>query len=56
MSKFATIFMSGSERYAHCNTVVHAHAMGRCTAVGEPENAMKRRKALLSEEELSVRD
>ena len=26
----------------------------RCTAVGEPENAMKRRKALLSEEELVV--
>ena len=25
---------------------------GRCTAVGEPENAMKRRKALLAEEEL----
>ena len=27
----------------------------RCTAVGEPENAMKCRKALLSEEELLVR-
>ena len=27
----------------------------RCTAVGEPENAMKHRKALLSEEELLVR-
>ena len=27
----------------------------RCTAVGEPENATKRRKALLSEEELLVR-
>ena len=26
----------------------------RCTAVGEPENAMKRRKALLSEEGLLV--
>ena len=26
----------------------------RCTAVGEPDNAMKRRKALLSEEELLV--
>ena len=26
----------------------------RCTAVGKPENAMKRRKALLSEEELLV--
>ena len=26
----------------------------RFTAVGEPENAMKRRKALLSEEELLV--
>ena len=25
---------------------------GRCTAVGEPKNAMKRRKALVSEEEL----
>ena len=50
-----------------CNTVVHVkrsvcdcgHAFAskkskaRCTAVGEPsENAMKRRKALLSEEEL----
>ena len=29
---------------------------GWCTAVGEPENAMKHRKALLSEEELLVRD
>ena len=29
---------------------------GRCTAVGEPDNEMKRRKALLSEEELLVRD
>ena len=51
------------------NTVVHVkrsvcdcgHAFAlkkrkaRCTAVGEPENAMKRRKALLSEEELLVR-
>ena len=27
----------------------------QCTAVGKPENAMKRRKALLSEEELLVR-
>ena len=49
-----------------CNTVVHVkrsvcecgHAFAskkrkaRCTAVGEPENVMKRRKALLSEEEL----
>ena len=26
----------------------------QCTAVGEPDNAMKRRKALLSEEELLV--
>ena len=26
----------------------------RCTVVGEPDNAMKRRKALLSEEELLV--
>ena len=45
-----------------CNTVVHVkrsvcdcvHAFAskkRFTAVGEPENAMKRRKALLSEEE-----
>ena len=46
-----------------CNTVVHVkrsvydcgHAFAskkrkaRCTAVGEPDNAMKRRKALLSE-------
>ena len=52
-----------------CNTVVHmkrsvcdcGHAFAskkrkaRCTAVGEPENAMKRRKPLLSEEELLVR-
>ena len=52
-----------------CNTMVHvkrsvcdcSHAFAskkrkaRCTAVGEPENAMKRRKALLSEEELLVR-
>ena len=51
-----------------CNTVVHVkrsvcdcgHAFAskkrkaRCTAVGEPENTMKRRKALLSEEELLV--
>ena len=51
-----------------CNTVVHVkgsvcdcgHAFAskkmkaRCTAVGESENAMKRRKALLSEEELLV--
>ena len=28
---------------------------GRCTAVGEPENAMKRRKALLSEEGLETK-
>ena len=43
-------FTSGSERYARnaCN--------GRCTAVGEPENAMKHRKALLSMEELLVRE
>ena len=27
----------------------------RCTAVGEPENELKRRKTLLSEEELLVR-
>ena len=27
----------------------------RCTAVGEPENTMKHRKALLSEEELLVK-
>ena len=51
-----------------CNTVVHVkrsvcdcgHAFAskkrkaRCTAVGEPENAMKRRKALLPEEGLLV--
>ena len=51
-----------------CNTVVHVkrsvcdcgHAFAskkrkaRCTAVGESENAMKRRKALLYEEELLV--
>ena len=48
-----------------CNTIVHVkrsvcdccHAFAskaRCTTVGEPENAMKRRKALLSEEELLV--
>ena len=43
-----------------CNTVVHvkrsfvtvAMPSHRCTAVGEPGNTMKRRKALLSEEEL----
>ena len=40
---------------------VHGHAFAskkrkaRCTAVGEPENTMKRRKALLSEEELLVK-
>ena len=52
-----------------CNTVVHVkrlvcdcgHAFAskkrkaRGTAVGEPENAMKCRKTLLSEEELLVR-
>ena len=51
-----------------CNTVVHVKRSvcdcghpfaskkrkARCTAVGEPENAMKRRKAILSEEELLV--
>ena len=51
-----------------CNTVVHtmravcdcSHAFAstqrkaRCTAVGESENAVKRRKALVSEEELLV--
>ena len=37
-----------------CNTVVHA--IDDVTAVGEPENAMKCRKTLLSEEELLVRD
>ena len=38
----------------HCSTVVHAIDS---TAVGEPENAMKRRNAqLLPEEELLVRD
>ena len=49
-----------------CNAVVHVKRSGcdcghafrskaQCTAVGEPENAMKHRKALLSEEELLVR-
>ena len=49
-----------------CNTIVHAkrsvcdcdHAFAmkaQCTAVGKPENALKRREALLSEEELLVR-
>ena len=51
-----------------CNTIVHVkrsvcdcgHAFAskkrkaQCTAVWEPENAMKHRKALLSEEELLV--
>ena len=51
-----------------CNTVVHVKRSvcdcgrafaskkrkAQCTAVGEPENAMKRRKTLLSEEELLV--
>ena len=52
-----------------CSTVVHMKrsicdcghmscieekVKARCTAVGEPENAMKRRKAVLSEEELLV--
>ena len=36
-----------------CGTPSHQRkGKARCTAVGEPENAMKRRKALLSEEEL----
>ena len=48
---------------AQCNTVVHMkrsvcdcghERKAQCTAVGEPENAMKRRKALLSEEGLLV--
>ena len=52
---------------AQCNTVVHVkrsvcdcgHAFAskkgkQCIAVGKPENAMKRRKALLSEEGLLV--
>ena len=52
--------------FPQCNTVVHVkrsicdcgHAFAskkrkaRCTTVGEPENAMKCSKALLSEEEL----
>ena len=52
-----------------CNTIVHVkrsvcdcgHGFAskkrktQCTVVGEPENAMKRSKALLSEEELLVR-
>ena len=37
-----------------CNTVVHAMD-DVAAAFGEPENAVKRRKALLSEEELLVR-
>ena len=55
--------------FPQCNTVVHVkrsvgdccHAFAskpekevRCTTVGKPENALKRRKALLSEEELLV--
>ena len=42
-------FTSGSEGYAH------SAWNGWCTAVREHENAIKRRKALLSEEELLVR-
>ena len=38
------------------NNALSKACNGRCTAVGEPENAMKRRKALLSEEGLLVRD
>ena len=44
-----------------CDPVATGHAFAskkrkaQCTAVGEPENAMKCRKALLSEEELLVR-
>ena len=51
--------------YPQCNTVVHEEVSGQafalkkrkawCTAVGEPESTMKRRKALLSEEELLLR-
>ena len=37
------------------NNALSKACNGRCTAVGEPDNAMKRRKALLSEEELFVR-
>ena len=33
----------------------HSACNGQCTAVGESENAMKRRKTLLSEEELLAR-
>ena len=54
---------------SQCDTVVHVkrsvcdccHAFAskpekeaRCTTVGEPENTLKRRKTLLSEEELLV--
>ena len=51
--------------WPHCNTVVHVkksvcdwpclcieEKKPWCTAVGEPENAIKSRKALLSDEEL----
>ena len=34
----------------------HSACNGRCAAVGEPEDAMKRRKVLLSGEELAIRD
>ena len=61
-----TVFYKGfKEVCPQCNTVVHikrsvcdcGHAFAskkrkaQCTAVGEPEHAMKRRKASLSEEE-----
>ena len=48
---FATIFYKRFRKACpQCNTVVHA-----MDGVGEPENPMKHRKALLSEDKLLVR-
>ena len=47
--------MSGSERYAHCVIPWCMQWTMKLIAVGKPENTMKRRKALVSEEELLVR-
>ena len=51
---FVTVFYKRSRVCPQCNTVVHA--MDGVLLLGSLRNAMKRKKALLSEEELLVRD
>ena len=50
MTEMTAIPTGDSISFDHTFKVVKA----QCTAVGEPDNTMKRRKALLSEEELLV--